>query len=33
MSGGYFSYFTDWQYSSDANLQSRLPDLQSQAAN
>jgi hypothetical protein len=33
MSGGYFSYFADSQYFSDADLQNLLPDLQSQVAN
>lgn len=33
MSGGYFSYFADSQNFSGADLQSLLPDLQSQVAN
>lgn len=33
MSGGYFSYFANSQYFSDADLQNLLPDLQSQVAN
>ena len=33
MSSGYFSYFAQSQYFSDADLQNLLPDLQSQVAN